>query len=171
MCIRLRIRSLNKHLFRANIGTYRVPGTVRPTRSTRISQYGLSLMERQCKAEPRNQASCHQSHSSTEGNVLRQKRHRSPPTFSHALTLSCMGFQRNQKKQSHRPPFPCGCRNILTDQGHSTLEHAPQVFWAASFFSFLFNMYLFLRDRGRQSASRGRAEREGDTESPAGSRL
>ena len=33
----------------------------------------------------------------------------------------------------------------------------------------MFNVYLFLRKR--QSTSRGRAEREGDTESEAGSRL
>ena len=35
----------------------------------------------------------------------------------------------------------------------------------------LFNVYLFLRDRERESASRGGAEREGDTESEAVSRL
>ena len=38
------------------------------------------------------------------------------------------------------------------------------------FFNF-FNVYLLLRDRERQSVSRGGAEREGDTESEAGSRL
>ena len=32
-------------------------------------------------------------------------------------------------------------------------------------------MYLFLRNRVRQRVSRGGAEREGDTESEAGSRL
>ena len=36
---------------------------------------------------------------------------------------------------------------------------------------FFFNVYLFLRDRARQSMSRGGAERGGDTESKAGSRL
>ena len=36
---------------------------------------------------------------------------------------------------------------------------------------FFFNVYLFLRDRERQSASRGGAEREGGTESEMGSRL
>ena len=36
---------------------------------------------------------------------------------------------------------------------------------------FFLNVYLFLRDRERQSMSRGGAEREGDTESKAGSRL
>ena len=35
----------------------------------------------------------------------------------------------------------------------------------------IFNVYLFLRDGERQSMSRGGAEREGDTESKAGSRL
>ena len=35
----------------------------------------------------------------------------------------------------------------------------------------LFNVYLYLRDRQRQSVSRGGAEKEGDTESEAGSRL
>ena len=35
----------------------------------------------------------------------------------------------------------------------------------------IFNVYLFLIYRERQSASRGGAEREGDTESEAGSRL
>ena len=39
------------------------------------------------------------------------------------------------------------------------------------FLFFFFNAYLFLRDRERPSASRGGAEREGDTESKAGSRL
>ena len=34
-----------------------------------------------------------------------------------------------------------------------------------------FNVYLFLRERHRVSASRGGAERGGDTESEAGSRL
>ena len=34
-----------------------------------------------------------------------------------------------------------------------------------------FNVYLFLRDRERQSMSRGRAEREGDIESETSSRL
>ena len=35
----------------------------------------------------------------------------------------------------------------------------------------MFNIYLFLRETDRQSISRGGAEREGDTESEAGSRL
>ena len=39
------------------------------------------------------------------------------------------------------------------------------------FFNFFLNIYLFLRDRKRQSASREGAEREGDTESKADSRL
>ena len=34
-----------------------------------------------------------------------------------------------------------------------------------------FNVYLFLRERETQSASRGGAERQGDTESETGSRL
>ena len=34
-----------------------------------------------------------------------------------------------------------------------------------------FSVYLFLRERERQTVSRGGAEREGDTESEAGSRL
>ena len=38
-------------------------------------------------------------------------------------------------------------------------------------FKFLFNVYLFLRERRRESMNRGGAEREGDTESKAGSRL
>ena len=41
----------------------------------------------------------------------------------------------------------------------------------ASFFKIVFNLYLLLRNRERQSMSRGGAEREGDTESEAGSRL
>ena len=45
--------------------------------------------------------------------------------------------------------------------------------WINILFLFLlfFNVYLLLRDRERQSMSRGGAEREGDTESEAGSRL
>ena len=38
-------------------------------------------------------------------------------------------------------------------------------------FNIFFNVYLFLGDRERQSMSMGGAEREGDTESEAGSRL
>ena len=38
-------------------------------------------------------------------------------------------------------------------------------------FPFFFNVYLFLRERQRDSPNRGGAEREGDTESEAGSRL
>ena len=38
------------------------------------------------------------------------------------------------------------------------------------FFNFL-NVYLFLRDREKQSMSRGGAEREGDTESVAATKL
>ena len=41
----------------------------------------------------------------------------------------------------------------------------------APLFLIFFNIYLFLRDRERQSMSRGGAEREGDTESETGSRL
>ena len=40
-----------------------------------------------------------------------------------------------------------------------------------TFFFFFFNVSLFLRDRERESTSRGGAKREGDTESYAGSRL
>ena len=39
------------------------------------------------------------------------------------------------------------------------------------FFLIFFNVYLFLRERERQSASGGGAERTGDRESEAGSRL
>ena len=38
-------------------------------------------------------------------------------------------------------------------------------------FFFFFNVYLLLRDRERQSMSRGGAERGGDTESKTGTRL
>ena len=41
----------------------------------------------------------------------------------------------------------------------------------SSYFFFFFNVYLLLGDRERQSVSRGGAEREGDTESEAGSGL
>ena len=42
----------------------------------------------------------------------------------------------------------------------------------SDFFIFIFfNVYLLLRDRETQSVSRGGVEREGDTESKAGSRL
>ena len=44
------------------------------------------------------------------------------------------------------------------------------VLFFLNFFSF-FNVYLFLRQRERQSVSGGGAEREGDTESETGSRL
>ena len=43
------------------------------------------------------------------------------------------------------------------------------VSWLSIFFKKFFNVYLFLRER--QSANMGGAEREGDTESKAGSRL
>ena len=38
-------------------------------------------------------------------------------------------------------------------------------------FNFFFNIYLFLRDRERHSVNGRGAEREGDTESEAGSQL
>ena len=40
-----------------------------------------------------------------------------------------------------------------------------------NFFFNFFNVYSFLHDKERKSTSRGAAEREGDTESEAGSRL
>ena len=40
-----------------------------------------------------------------------------------------------------------------------------------NFLKKFFNVYLYLREREGQSASRGGAETEGDTESEAGSRL
>ena len=43
--------------------------------------------------------------------------------------------------------------------------------FVSHFFFKNFNVYLLLRDRETQSMSRGGAEREGDTESEAGSRL
>ena len=43
--------------------------------------------------------------------------------------------------------------------------------WNFSLKKFFLNIYLFLRDRERQSMSRGGAEREGGTESETGSRL
>ena len=47
----------------------------------------------------------------------------------------------------------------------SSSAHSPSL----KVINFFFNVYLFLRER--QSVSRGGAEREGDTESEAGSRL
>ena len=38
-------------------------------------------------------------------------------------------------------------------------------------FSFFFNIYLFLKERERQTVREGGVGREGDTESEAGSRL
>ena len=43
--------------------------------------------------------------------------------------------------------------------------------WIYFSFFFFFSVYLLLRDRERQSMSMGGAERGGDTESEAGSRL
>ena len=43
-------------------------------------------------------------------------------------------------------------------------------FIIANLFFYFFNVYLFLRDRERQRVSWEGAEREGDTESEAGSR-
>ena len=50
-------------------------------------------------------------------------------------------------------------------------DHALRKFilWEERLLLFFFNVYSFLRDRERQSTSRGGAEREGDTESEAGS--
>ena len=53
-------------------------------------------------------------------------------------------------------------------------ESLLQGFLTTLYLSFIiFNVYLFLRERetGRQSASRGGTEREGDIESEAGSRV
>ena len=54
--------------------------------------------------------------------------------------------------------------------GHLTTEatQVPQVRTCSFFF---FNVFIYFRDRERQSMSRGGAEREGDTESEAGFRL
>ena len=43
--------------------------------------------------------------------------------------------------------------------------------FGVSFSKIFLNVYSFLNNRERQSTSRGGAEREGDTESEAGSRL
>ena len=48
--------------------------------------------------------------------------------------------------------------------------YVPSLSFKRFLFFFFFNVYSFLRDRERQSASRGGAERQGDTESEAGSR-
>ena len=53
---------------------------------------------------------------------------------------------------------------------HCHFSRAPTQSQAVCLFKF-FNVYLFLRERERQSVSRGGAGREGDTESEAGSRL
>ena len=46
-----------------------------------------------------------------------------------------------------------------------------RLIWVAISLKFFFNVYLFLRERERQSMSGLGAERKGDTESEAGSRL
>ena len=48
-------------------------------------------------------------------------------------------------------------------------DHALRKFilWEERLLLFFFNVYSFLRDRERQSTSRGGAERQGDTESEA----
>ena len=61
------------------------------------------------------------------------------------------------KTQQHEPGHLCAA--------HLAVSLFPLFF----FFFFFFNVYLFLRER--QSVSRGGAEREGDTEYKAGSRL
>ena len=52
-----------------------------------------------------------------------------------------------------------------------TSDGRGDLFVMTSKVEFFLNVYLFLRERERQSVSRGGAEREGDTESEAGSRL
>ena len=61
----------------------------------------------------------------------------------------------------------------IRDGPISTPETIPAYSFSSEIFFFLnfFYFYLFLRERARQSASRGGAGREGDTESKAGSRL
>ena len=61
--------------------------------------------------------------------------------------------------------LPHASFNLITFQGD---KHRLAPFYL--FFIFFFNISLLLRDRKRQSMSMGRAEREGDTESKAGSR-
>ena len=59
-----------------------------------------------------------------------------------------------------------------SEESLSMLAKASQNVFLFSFFLFLlFNVYSFLKDRERPSTGRGGAEREGDTESEAGSRL
>ena len=51
--------------------------------------------------------------------------------------------------------------------GKNSAKFKAQIFFSLKFF----NVYLFLREGERQNMSRGGAEREGDPESEAGSRL
>ena len=43
--------------------------------------------------------------------------------------------------------------------------------WVLNFFFYIYLMFLFLKGRERQSMSEGGTDREGDTESEAGSRF
>ena len=70
----------------------------------------------------------------------------------------------------------CGVSNEHQAEWHekkyekTTLDFHTHMYDFSSLF-FFFNVYSFLKDRERQSTSRGGVEREGDTESEAGSRL
>ena len=61
--------------------------------------------------------------------------------------------------------------NLVREPPRGTKVHTAIFYLFLFFIKIFFNIYLFLRDRERQSMSRGGAEREGDTESEAGSRL
>ena len=67
------------------------------------------------------------------------------------------------------------CRSVFKeDQRQATSDgrsFSPPLKSLSTIFALIFNVYLFLRARERNSASGGGTEKEGDTESEAGSRL
>ena len=79
-------------------------------------------------------------------------------------------YQKLQEALSHLLDFSCEDSLCL----HMSTSTQPQIFPTfILFFKIVFSIYLFLREKERQSVSRGRGgtEREGDAESEAGSRL
>ena len=90
-----------------------------------------------------------------------------------SILLSYPCIQRVQIHSALDPLFidpPIHSRSIYPSHIQPPSIHPDTRIPGSSFFVFVFfNVYLFLRER--QSTSRGGAEREGDTESEAGSRL
>ena len=90
-----------------------------------------------------------------------------PWKLAEMLTMCVIRYHVHMYLPHKETYFPM-CWDL--DEGSSYRSLYPEECFKA-LFEIYFNVYLFLRDRERQSMNGGGAEREGDTESQAGSRF